>query len=80
MSETHHRLAAEVDLRLQKLPDCLRRLTEQQRLLLEQCYGQQGSIRAVAEAFHLDPNTVYKRLERIRRNLFECIEPAMTKE
>jgi RNA polymerase sigma-70 factor, ECF subfamily len=80
VSETQHRLSAEVDLRLQKLPDCLQRLTDQQRCLLEQCYGQQGSIRAVAEASHLDPNTVYKRLERIRRNLFECIELAITKE
>jgi RNA polymerase sigma-70 factor, ECF subfamily len=80
VSETQHRLGAEVNLRLQKLPDCLQKLSEEQRLLLDQCYAQQGSIRAVAAAFDLDPNTVYKRLERIRRNLFECIELAMTKE
>ncbi len=80
VSETQHRLSAELDRRLQELPDCLRKLTNQQRSLLEQCYGQQASIKAVAEANHLDPATVYKRLERIRRTLFECIELAVSKE
>ena len=31
----------------------------------------------MAEASQLDPNTLYKQLERIRRNLFECIEEAL---
>ncbi len=78
VSETHHRLSTEIDRRLQKLPECLQQLSEQQRSLLEQCYGVQGSIKAVAEANHLDPATLYKRLERIRRTLFECIESAVT--
>ncbi len=80
VSETQYRLSAEIDRRLQELPECLRKLTDQQRSLLEQCYGQQGSIKAVAEANHLDPATLYKRLERIRRTLFECIELAVTEE
>ena len=80
ISEAQHRLAAEVDLRLQKLPDCLEQLTEEQRLLLRRCYGQRGAIRAIAQASCLQPDTLYKRLERIRRNLYECIEQAMAKE
>jgi RNA polymerase sigma-70 factor, ECF subfamily len=78
--ETQQRMPLEVDLRLQKLPDCLGKLSDDQRSLLEQSYSQQTSIRAIAEARQLDPNAVYKRLERIRRTLFECIELAMNKE
>ena len=79
VSETQYRLAAEIDRRLEKLPECLEELTVEQRLLLSRCYSHRGSIRAVAEASHLDPDTLYKRLERIRRSLFECIELALTK-
>ena len=44
VSETQHRLGAAVDLRLQKLPECLDKLTDEQRSLLEQCYGGEGTI------------------------------------
>jgi RNA polymerase sigma-70 factor len=80
VAETQHRLGAEVDLRLQKLPDCMRQLSEEQRRLIEQCYARRGSVRDVAAAEQLDPMVIYKRLERIRRNLFECIELAVAKE
>ena len=80
VSETQHRLAAEVDHRLQKLPECLEQLSAEQRALLEQCYGGDRTIRAIAEASQLEPDALYKRLERIRRNLFECIELAVTKD
>jgi len=80
ISETHERLSAEVDRRLQELPGCLQKLTNQQRALLERCYQRPGSIKAIAEASQLDPNTLYKQLERIRRDLFECIEQALTVE
>lgn len=80
VAETQHRLAAEIDARLQKLPDCLQQLTEEQRLLLEECYSSYGSIKKLAQAKQLDPNVLYKRLERIRRLLFDCIESAITQE
>jgi len=80
VSEAQHRMASEVDRRLQQLPGCLEKLTEEQRLLLRQCYGARGSVREVAASRQLEPDAVYKRLERIRRNLFECIERAMAKE
>ena len=80
VSETHDRKSAEVNRRLQELPGCLQKLTDQQRTLLERCYQRPGSIKAIAEANQLDPNTLYKQLERIRRDLFECIEQALTAE
>lgn len=80
VAETQYRMADEVDRRLEKLPDCMSQLGAEQQLLLEQCYAEWGSVRAVALAKKIDPNTLYKRLERIRRSLFDCIERALTKE
>ena len=80
VSETQHRLAAEVDRRLQRLPECLDKLTDEQRSLLEQCYGGSRTIKVVAEASRIAPDALYKRLERIRRTLFECIELAVKGE
>jgi RNA polymerase sigma-70 factor (ECF subfamily) len=80
ISETQHRLSSEIDRRLQELPDCLQKLTAEQRLLLDRCYGRQDSIQAVAEESHLDPSTVYKQLKKIRRTLFDCIESAVKTE
>lgn len=80
VSETQHRQAVEVDRRLARLPECLERLTAEQRSLLRQCYAERVTIKAVAEAQQLDAATVYKRLERIRRLLFECIEHSEAEE
>lgn len=80
ISETQHRLAGEVDRRLEKLSDCMQKLTPEQRTLISQSYAQRGSIRAIAAAHHIDPDTLYKRLERIRRSLFDCIEQALAQE
>jgi RNA polymerase sigma-70 factor, ECF subfamily len=78
--ETQYRLAGETDRRLEKLPGCLEKLTPDQRSLLDQSYGQRGSILAIAAARRIEPDTLYKRLERIRRNLFDCIQQAITQE
>ena len=80
VSETQHRFAAEIDDRLEKLPGCVQKLPAEQQSLLDQCYTQGNTIRSVAKTRHLDPDTLYKRLERIRRSLLECIEQALTKE
>jgi RNA polymerase sigma-70 factor (ECF subfamily) len=79
VSETQHRFAAEIDDRLEKLPECVQKLPAEQQSLLDQCYTQGNTIRSIAKARHLDPDTLYKRLERIRRNLLECIERALTR-
>lgn len=80
VSETQHRLAGQIDVHMKKLPECLDKLTDRQRELLEQCYGGRQSIKSVAETSRLSPDVVYKRLERIRRELFECIESAAKRE
>ena len=80
VSVTQHRLSAQIDRRLQELPECLQKLTAEQRALLESCYQQRGAIKAIAEASQVDPSVLYKQLERIRRILFECLEQAVPAE
>ena len=50
VSEAQDRMASEIDRRLQELPDCLQKLTAEQRALLEKCYQQRGAIKAIAAA------------------------------
>jgi RNA polymerase sigma-70 factor (ECF subfamily) len=80
VSEAQHRLSARTDWRLEDLRDCLHKLTAAQRALLRKCYQRRGAIKALAEANQLDPNVLYKQLEKLRRTLFECIEDAAATE
>jgi RNA polymerase sigma-70 factor (ECF subfamily) len=80
ISEAHDRTASEINRRLQELPECLQKLSAEERSLLERCYGRQDSIETIAEANHLDPSTIYRRLKKIRRSLFDCIELATKAE
>jgi hypothetical protein len=41
-----------------------------------QCYSHHGGMKDLASRLNLDPNTLYKRLERIRKVLIECMEKA----
>jgi len=58
------------------LMDCIAKLTEKQRELLTLAYGNESSIRQLAEQMNRSPQTVYNRLNMIRRSLFECVEEA----
>jgi RNA polymerase sigma-70 factor (ECF subfamily) len=77
VSEAQYRLSARTDRGLQELRDCLKKLSPQQRALLKKCYQERGAIKAIAAANQLDPNVLYKQLERIRRTLFECIKQSL---
>jgi len=80
VSEALYRSSTQIDRRLAELPDCLQKLTAEQRDLLKRCYQERGAIKAIAEADQLDPTVLYKQLERIRRTLYDCIEHALTTE
>jgi RNA polymerase sigma-70 factor, ECF subfamily len=80
ISESQWKSSLAVDRRLEKLPGCLDRLTPEQRRWLELCYSSGCSIKTLAGQEHVDPQVLYKRLERVRRVLFECIESALAEE
>lgn len=68
--------ASKIDRQLDLLMDCLASLPADKRETLMQCYSHHGGVRDLATRLDLEPNTLYKRLERIRKILMECMEKA----
>jgi len=59
--------------RRRALETCLQQLCEADRLVVEHRYSQQMSVAQIAEITGRNTSTLYKALERIRRQLFECV-------
>lgn len=55
------------------LAHCLERLTPQQRLVVDECYGG-ASIKAAAPNAGRTPNALYKVLRHVRGLLHDCIQ------
>lgn len=60
--------------RLDLLMECLDKLPPDKHDLLMQSYSYQGRLVELAKWLRIEIDTLYKRLERIRKSLFECIE------
>jgi RNA polymerase sigma-70 factor, ECF subfamily len=71
------RSAGQIEGQLDLLMDCLDLLPAEKRETLMQCYAHHGGVRDLAARLALDPNTLYKRLERTRKILMECMEKAL---
>jgi RNA polymerase sigma-70 factor (ECF subfamily) len=59
--------------RRRALEMCLERLSDADRLVVEQRYSRQMSVAKIAGLTGQNTSTLYKALERIRRRLFECV-------
>lgn len=62
------------------LTECLEKLSPQQRELVEQYYQSEGTIRDFAQLRGLAVETLYKRLQRIRAVLEDCITATLARE
>ncbi len=62
------------------LLECIAKLSEQERALLDRAYEGETTIRQLAEELHRSPQTIYNRLNLIRRTLFECVEDAVKQQ
>ena len=62
------------------LLDCIAKLSEKQRDLIRYAYEGETTIRQLAEQLHRSPQTIYNRLNLIRRELFECVEDAVRQQ
>jgi len=62
------------------LDECIKRLTGQQREIIERCYGGAMSIKEVADSLGRTATGLYKALNRIRQVLWECIEHSLAQE
>ena len=69
------------DYRREALTRCMNKLPDDDRDLVQQCYGEGSpSFKAVAQEAGRPLNTVYKSLNRIRRILHECIDRTLSAE
>jgi RNA polymerase sigma-70 factor, ECF subfamily len=73
LAEVRYATADRDATQIQRLTECMERLSAEQRELLKQCYLESQSIKSVAEEQSVDPGTLYKRLDRIRWTLMDCI-------
>lgn len=73
LAEVRYATADRCATQLQQLAECMERLPPDQRELLEQCYLEIQSIKSIAQQRQIEPGTLYKRLDRIRWTLLDCI-------
>ena len=66
--------------RLEALQDCKQRLDEEDRQLLEACYGSPRNFREIAAELGRSPKSVYDALGRIRGALMKCIEAKLAEK
>jgi RNA polymerase sigma-70 factor (ECF subfamily) len=78
--ESLHLIAAErseqegiLEDRRRALERCLQQLRDDDRLVVEQRYSRQMSVAKIAGITGRNTSALYKALERIRRQLFECV-------
>jgi len=62
------------EVRRKALGDCVGRLKERDRELLQTCYADGGTIKQAAEQLDRPAKGVYKALTRIRQMLFDCVQ------
>ncbi len=74
LAEQATRRSDHLDDQRRALAFCIERLGEDDRKTLAGCYQESGTIKNFAEAVGQTPNAIYKRLNRIRAALLNCIE------
>jgi RNA polymerase sigma-70 factor, ECF subfamily len=74
VAETQFRSDSMLTRSLDRLSECVKQLTAEKRLMLEQCYSGEQSIKTIAARNGIQPEALYKQLERTRRVLFQCMQ------
>lgn len=65
---------------LRYLDECVERLNDPDRQLLQSRFQSPGTVKRLAETLGRPTNTVYKALTRIYRLLAQCLERAVSRE
>jgi RNA polymerase sigma-70 factor, ECF subfamily len=74
LASVQFKSASKIGGQLDLLMDCLASLPADKRETLMHCYAHRGPMKDLAARLGLDANALYKRLERTRRLLIECME------
>ena len=67
-----------IDSRHNALSQCLQGLDEPARKLLEAAYLEEGSVVQLAERMGRAPQTLYNKLNSLRRFLFNCVQQRLS--
>jgi RNA polymerase sigma-70 factor (ECF subfamily) len=70
----------EMEERRVALAQCMDRLRQRDRELLQECYGDEADVNEVARKHGRSPQSVHNSLRRIRRALFECIHRTLAQQ
>ena len=73
-------LRPEFDARLTHLNRCMQKLPERQRFLIDGYYFDKLGVETLAQQAQRTVDAVYKALQRIRRQLRECVEGSLQEE
>ena len=74
LQEEHEAAEEGLECRREALSDCLEKLRPNDRELVRQVYQEDESIRELAEQMGKAAQTLYNRLNGIRRRLYACIQ------
>ena len=66
--------AEKLDARRRALDSCVKKLPEDEHEMVSGCYAEGATIRSYAKQKGDSANKCYKRLNRIRAKLHQCIE------
>lgn len=80
LAEQGEREQEDRESRRSMLEHCIAKLNEKDQTVLAGCYQEGMTIKAFAEANGRTPNAVTKHLNRIRRNLLQCVQQTLRLE
>ncbi|QDT64146.1 sigma-70 family RNA polymerase sigma factor [Calycomorphotria hydatis] len=66
-----------LELRRERLHECLQRLPDRDRELIVACYSGESSFSKVARQYGKTSQAIYMKLNRVRKQLFGCITRLM---
>lgn len=70
----------EMEDRREALTQCISKLRDRDRELLQGCYNAHSDVKTVADNQGRSPQSVHNSLRRIRQSLFECIERTLARK
>jgi len=73
LADEHDRHRPVIESRREALAECMEKMAPAGRQLLRQRYEGEGTMKEIAARASMKVGTLYKRLERLRQQLLDCI-------
>ncbi|MFG0254569.1 MAG: sigma-70 family RNA polymerase sigma factor [Rhodopirellula sp. JB053] len=70
-------MSADLSERMVALEKCVKKLPEEQRDLVRRCYSGTQKIKEIAEAIGVNAQSLYLKLQRIRKVLHQCVDKSL---